>query len=629
MRPGSASQDCTASHSQETPSRAWTHAAVVAAIAFGCYVPSLSSEFVRLDDYQYVIDNPLVRTPSWEGVRRFFVEVMNPSTVAGYYQPLTMLSLCGDAMLSGADADRIEPFIFHLTNVALHAVTAVLVMFLLRSVTGDLKFSMLGALLFAVHPIQVESVAWISQRKTVLATPLAIGSVIAYLQWGRTRKLGALAVSIALYVLANLAKPTVVLLPLILPFLDYWPLRRPLGKCLIEKWPFLLAMALFTWIALVSQSQSEASLRVANVFSGQVMVQWIGLLCYDVVLYLGNLVWPLYLSPVRALPDDLSLSSAPIAVSCLVVICLVGLWLWSRRRAPPLFVGLAAFAILLSPAMGPLQFAASCVSDRFLYLPSIFLLMPLVSACAQAASRYSMRKSVIQVMFGLGIVVMAALCLIQQSVWADSRSLWSRVEEMSPDDPVALSNLAIFDLEEGKLDDALRRVERAVKAAPNDARSLHTLGRVQSRRGHGAKAAALIRKALEIGLGPSQGIGHISLSQALMVTGDDNGSREAFDRGIEFGCTPAIVATDMADFALSVAHRFNQAVYYYRLALKDDPENVATRWNLGTALEATGDSNAALIEYEAVRAIYKKNGEPMPVSLTDALRKLRQKLGRP
>jgi tetratricopeptide (TPR) repeat protein len=629
MRPDSPSSGIAEAHANAQPRRAWVHAAVVAAIAISCYLPSLSSEFVRLDDYQYVIDNPLVRSPTWEGVRRFFVEILNPSTVAGYYQPLTMLSLCGDAILSGADADRVEPFVFHLTNAALHAITAVLVMFLLRSVTGDLIFSMLGALLFAVHPIQVESVAWISQRKTVLATPLAIGSVIAYLQWGRTRKWGVLAISIALYILANLAKPTVVLLPLILPFLDYWPLRRSLKKCLIEKLPFLLAMALFTWIALVSQSQSEASLRVANVFSGQVLVQWIGLLCYDVVLYLGNLVWPLYLSPVRALPGDLSISNPIISLSLLIVVSLTGLWLWSRRRAPPLFVGLAAFAILLSPAMGPLQFAASCVSDRFLYLPSIFVLIPLVSACALAASRYSMRKSVIQAMFGLVIVAMAALCFVQQSVWADSRSLWSRVEEMSPDDPVALSNLAIFDLEEGKLDDALRRVERAVEVAPLDAQSLHTFGRVQSRRGNGAEAAALIRKALEIGLGPSQGIGHVSLSQALMVTGDDDGSREAFDKGIEFGCTPAIAAAGMADFALSVAHRPDLAVYYYRLALKDDPENIATRWNLGTALGAVGDSETALIEYEAVRAIYEKKGEPMPGSLADALRKLKEKLGRP
>ena len=602
-------------------------AVIVAVVAFACYLPSLSSEFVRLDDYQYVIDNERVRSPSWSGIGWFFAEVQNPSTVAGYYQPLTMASLCLDVLLSGADATEIDPFIFHLTNALLHAITAVLVFAFLRSATGNVIYSALAAALFAVHPANVESVAWISQRKTVLATPLAIGSILAYLRWGRAKRSGWLILSIVLYLLANLAKPTVVLLPLVLPFLDKWPLRRPVGRSLVEKWPFAVAMLAFAYVAFVSQSQSEANMGVPNLLDGGVILKWIGLLCYNIMLYLGNLVWPLYLSPVRAVPDSLSLSHPPIALSCLGVIGLIGLWLRAYRSMPSLFVGLAAFAILLSPAMGPIRFVGSCVSDRFLYLPVIFLLVPLVELCRMWSERPIIRPGTLRGMLVLIIAAMGGLAIVQQSVWANSRNLWTHIEIMSPDDPIALSNLAVFDLQEGRIDDALRRAEHAVKVAPGDANSLHALGRVYAQLGRGGEAVELIQKALDVGLGPSQGAGHVALAQALLVGGGDADSRTAFDRALELGCTPSLAASEMGDYALRVARRADEAVHYYQIALNDDPENVVARWNLGTALEFSGRAAEALDQYERVRAAYAKRGDSLPDSLAGAIERLKSRIG--
>lgn len=603
-------------------------AVVIATVAFACYLPSLSSEFVRLDDYQYVIDNELVRSPGWSGIRRFFAEVRNPSTVAGYYQPLTMTSLCVDVLLSGADAERVEPFIFHLTNALLHALTAVLVFTLFRSASGNMLFSALAAALFAVHPANVESVAWISQRKTVLATPLAIGSILAYLRWGSAKRYGWLILSFVLYLLANLAKPTVVLLPLVLLFLDKWPLHRAVGRSLVEKWPFAAGMLAFAYIAFVSQSQSEANMGVPNLMSGAVILKWGGLLCYNVMLYLGNIVWPLYLSPVRSVPESLSLAYPPIALSCLGVIGLMGLWLCAYRTMPSFFVGLAAFAILLSPAMGPIRFVGSCVSDRFLYLPLIFLLLPLVELCKSWSDRQVIRPGILCGIFASAIATMGGLAIVQQSVWANSRNLWTRVEAMSPDDPIALSNLAVFDIQEGRIDDALRRAEHAVDVAPGDANSLHTLGRVYARLGRGGEAVGLIREALEIGLGPSQGAGHVALAQACLADGDNDASRAAFDRALELGCTPALAASEMADFALRVARRPDEAVRYYQIALEDDPDDIVARWNLGTALEFSGRAAEALTQYEIVRAAYAARGDAMPDSLAGAIERLGSKLKR-
>lgn len=596
---------------------------IVAVIAFACYVPTMSSEFVRLDDYQYVIDNPLVRSPSWSGVFQFFAEVRHPSTVAGYYQPLTMTTLCLDAKLSGVDADHVGPFVFHLTNIMLHAVTTVLVLLLIRVATGNLLFSALAAVLFAVHPAQVESVAWISQRKTVLATPLALGAILAYLRTCNTGRKSWLAISFVLYILANLAKPTVLLLPLVLPLLDVWPLKRPVRKSLLEKWPFAMGMVGFGWIAVVSQSQSEAQMGVPNLFNAHIAIRWVGLLCYNAMLYLGNLVWPARLSPIRALPDDLSFSNPVIVLSCLGVIGLIGLWLRAYRAMPSLFMGLAAFVILLSPAMGPIRFFSSCVSDRFLYLPIVFLLLPLADSCSILQQKRLTRPTMLRGAFVLVIAAMSVLSIVQQSVWANSRNLWTRVEDLSPDESTALGNLALFDLQDGKLDDALRRAERAVSIAPQDANARHVLGRIYCRLNRGQEAVEQINKALELGLGSSQGAGHISLAEALLMTGDMPGSDAAFQKAIALGCTPEFATAELGEFALRIVRNSEVAARYYRQLVEHDPDNVVGHWNLGTALESSGRPNEAMAEYERVREIYKQRGEDLPSGLAEAMKKLK------
>ena len=144
------------------------------------YWPTLSASFVRLDDYQYVVHNESVTHPSWANASKFVTEVSKPSTVAGYYHPLTMLSLMLDTAICGEGGP--DPFVYHLTNTILHAIACVLFMFFVRRVVGGVGIPLLIAILFAVHPVQAESIAWISQRKTVLATVFALASLACYLQ---------------------------------------------------------------------------------------------------------------------------------------------------------------------------------------------------------------------------------------------------------------------------------------------------------------------------------------------------------------------------------------------------------------------------------------------------------------
>lgn len=627
----------------DTPSRMFPTLAciAVAVITTLTYLPSLSSDFVRLDDYQYVVDNELVRNPSGSGIRQFFSEISAPSTVEGYYQPLTMASLMLDVLLSGSPAGPIDPFVFHLTNVLLHAATSVLVFLLLHRVVGGVRVPLIFALVFALHPVQVESVAWISQRKTLLATALAVGSLLGYLahasspvtsdvpaaSWVRRRWL---VLALFLYVLANLAKPTVMLLPLVLPLLDRWPLGRRVVASLPEKWPFLIAMIAFGYIAAVSQTSAGqgAGMAIARLSDVDLLTRWLGLLSYNLMLYAGSLVWPIQLSPFRDIPADLSFANGIVVTAVLGTFCLLAIWLASYRRRPSLFVGFGAAAIMLSPALGPVRFMASLVADRFLYLPLIFLIIPLAHLVKRGACRYANRATLIRGAAAIWLLPLLIVTREQQAVWHDSKSLWTRVAQTAPSLDQAPNNLACIALEEARYDDAVAFAEQALHLNPVNSSTLHVLARAYVRAGHPDRALTLLDSALDIGLGPLTGAGHVARAEAYLCMGRDDEAQEACDAAIAHGFPPASCYAAVADAALRFARDNDRAAAFYRRSIEYDPDNVVVRWNYGTALEYAGRGDEALAQYEEVRRQYQQRGIEFPPVLSEAMQRLRRRLDR-
>lgn len=633
-----------------TSPRLYLHASglAVATITLLAYLPTLSSDFVRLDDYQYVVDNELVRDPSWEGVLRFFAEVTHPSTVEGYYQPLTMLSLMLDSMLAGSPVDPIEPFVFHLTNVLLHAVTSVLVLMVLQRIFGGLTVPIVFALIFALHPVQVESVAWISQRKTVLATALAAGSILAFLaassssvsdRTANTQQRRRMAIAFVLYVLANLAKPTVMLLPLVFLLLDYWPLQR-IGRhegrnlwsdvrtCLPEKLPFLLAMILFGYTAAVSQTSAGqgAGMAVAQITSLDLLCRWIGLLCYNLMLYARCIVLPVNLSPFRDVPADLSFSNPAVSLSIAGTLVVLAVTLLSVRRRPAVFVGLAASAILLSLALGPVRFMASLVADRFLYLPLLFLLLPAAELIASAERRFPARGALVRAAAAVWLLPLLVLTRSQQEVWNNSKALWTRVESTAPSLDQAPNNLAYLALEEGRPKEAVAYAQRALALNPSNSSSLHALGRAYVRTRQPELALPVLEQALTIGLGPITGSGYVAKAEALICLGQDAAAEAACRSAIEYGFSAGACYAAVADAALRWARDYDRAAAYFGRAIEAEPENLTYRWNRGTALEAAGRRAEALVEYEEVRRRYQAADVAFPPELAEAMDRLRQQL---
>ncbi len=589
----------TVQHDQSAdPSR---RAVVLAACAlFGAtallYLPTFSHEFVTLDDYQYVVDNEVVRNPSASGVLRFFAEVLEPSTVDGYYQPLTMVSLMFDACLAGEGGRDSLPY--HATNIFLHAANAVLVFVLLRQLFDGFWLPLVMAGVFAAHPVQVESVAWISQRKTVLATLFALASLAAYLRGARGGR-AWLVVSIGLFLLGTLAKPTILLLPAALALFDVWPLRRRLRRTLLEKVPFAVIMIGMGLIAWRSQAASAAALAAPALSGWQGIASWVALLSYNFSLYLGNVFWPMALSPYRALPGSLSLGDAAIVGSVILSFAFVLMMTVSFRRSKPLFVGAMAFGVLLLPALGGIRFSATCVADRFLYLPMVFAILPFAALGRYVLIGRPRQTGTLSLCAVLLLLGLSTRSWLQQGVWRDSRRLWSHVHEIVPGLAKANYELAVACHDEGKFTECRRYAEQALAAEPSNAHTLHMFGRALARTGEPEQAVDAIQQAIAANLGGKAPLGYVSLAEAFLAAGNTQAAEEAMGMAVELGRDEDRVLSKLADASSDIRQDHAMAAAYLRRAVARAPENLEYCYKLAKALRLAGRGREALAEYEA------------------------------
>lgn len=226
---------------------------LILSIVAWAHWPALSARAYCFDDQEYFIDNPLVKSPGLDSAGRFFAEVFEPSTVRGYYQPLTMVSLMLDAAMGGS-AEDLRPF--HRTNLALHVVNSLLLFTLLLQLFNCPWAAALAAALFGAHPLTVEPIAWVSERKTLLAAMFALASLVCYVRYTRTRGRAAYAGVIVAYALALLSKPTSLPLPVIMLLVDYWPLRREMRRSVVEKLPLFAIGAVSAFVTYESQART-------------------------------------------------------------------------------------------------------------------------------------------------------------------------------------------------------------------------------------------------------------------------------------------------------------------------------------------------------------------------------------
>jgi hypothetical protein len=367
-------------------------ALAVAAVTFAAHSPALDARAISFDDDEYLLDNGLVQNPSWDSAKRFLVEVLEPSTVRGYYQPLSMISLMLDYALGGR-ADSLRPF--HRTSLLLHVMNTVLVMVLLYQLIGAVWAAAGAALIFGVHPLAIESVAWIAERKTLLAAFFGLASLVSYVRYARTRSRLSYGVSLAAFVLGLMSKPSVTPLPLLMLLLDFWPLKRLGGgvpdvtsgqpmnsragrpcRSLMEKVPFFVVAGVAAVVTYVSQHRTYGT----TLIYGQSPFGVLLLIGHNVSFYLAKLAWPGELSWFYPYPKPFMLSNPVVLRGVIGTVFLLVMLIVSLRWTRALLTGFLFFVVALLPTMSGVAFMGLVAADRFVYLPMVGILLVLAWA---------------------------------------------------------------------------------------------------------------------------------------------------------------------------------------------------------------------------------------------------------
>ncbi len=467
-------------------------AAGLAAVTLALFSPVRTFQFLGFDDLTYVADNPMVGAGlTGRGFQWAFVSMR-----ASNWHPLTWLSLMADVQMFGP-----EPGPAHLINAAIHAANAALLCWGLGAMTGAVWPGALAAALFAVHPLHVESVAWVAERKDVLSTFFWLLAVGAYLRHVRRPGRWRYLASLLLFALGLLSKPMVVTLPLVLLILDFWPLNRwgraaPAGwtavRLTAEKIPFLVLSAASASVTWAAQSRGGSM----NVMHHPVAVR-LANVPVSCVTYLAKAVWPSSLAalyPYRG--GDLPAWQVAGAVALLAGITVLAASV--SARAPYVPAGWAFFLVTLLPVLGIVQVGIQAVADRYTYVPLTGPFLAAAWGMRDLARRWRLRPAMLAPAAGAVLCLLAFATWRQLPYWRDTVTLFERALSVTSGNWLAHLNLGAAYEKRGQLDEAVGQYHRALAIAPGVGDIHYNLGVALARQGKLTEAADRFREALRL-----------------------------------------------------------------------------------------------------------------------------------
>jgi tetratricopeptide (TPR) repeat protein len=487
---------------------------VLAAITFAVFGQTAGFGFVNYDDDKYVYENPVVaKGLTLKGA----VWALTYGKI-GHWHPLTWLSHMADCLVYGLWAGG-----HHLTNVALHAAAAVLLFLALREMTGSLWRSAFVAAVFAIHPLRVESVAWIAERKDVLSGVFFMLALWAYARYARRPSRGRYAAVALAYALGLLCKNTLVTLPFVLLLLDWWPLHRvkldqtdegrigaaklaaPFWGLVREKIPlFLLSAGSCVATVLVPEKVGDTA-RLP-------FVERIENALVSYVVYLRQMVFPAGLAtPYPNPPNGQPFGQAALAFVLLAVICMVVLACW--KKCPYLLVGWLWYLGMLVPMIGFVQISYYAHADRYTYLPQIGIYAAITWLVAEwQVSRVALGGLM------AGVLALFMICAWQQTAyWQNSETLWTYTLACTTDNDIAQDNLGIVLMQKGKMDAAITCFQQALQIRPDFAEAHDDLGNALLQMGKVDAAITHCQRALQIK--PDDAEACVNLGNALFRKG--------------------------------------------------------------------------------------------------------------
>ena len=558
------------------------------------YNPVNRHPFVNYDDDRYITENPHVHNGlTWRTITWAFT-----ATEQGNWHPLTWLSHALDYQLFHQN-----PAGHHFTSLLIHAANAVLLFLFLMYATRRLGPSLFVAALFALHPINVESVAWVAERKNVLCTFFFFATLIAYCWYARQPDWRRYLVFAGLFVLGLMSKPMVITLPFVLLLLDYWPLGRirggradataaPLSKLVVEKLP-LIALSAASAVITMQAQRAGGAMRSTAQFSLAVRLEN-AVMAY--AMYLWKMIWPSHLSPIYPHPGD-SLAGWQVGTSALVLLAVTAVALKFRARRY-LLTGWLWFLGTLVPVIGLVQVGDQAMADRYAYIPLVGIFIMIAWRIADLADSKQI---------GLVVRVIPAACVLlalsfatnrQLGYWSSNYDLWTHAVAVTGRNFIAQDNLGGALLWLGKTDEAYLHFQAAAEINPLDPMSRSNLGAYLQEHGHMAEAIEKYNRVITLTSDPGLlAATYANLGAAYRKLGEDEKARTSYDQALRLNPNQYNAYLGLGEL-LEKQSRLDDAISNYSKAVELRPTDTGFLL-LGRALERTGRRSEALAAYQA------------------------------
>jgi protein O-mannosyl-transferase len=553
--------------------------------ALAVYAQVGGFDFVNYDDNLYVYQNAHVRA----GLTPGSVKWALTSAVVGNWTPVTMLSHLLDVQLFGMSSGM-----HHLVNVVFHTLSAVLLFLLLRRATGGLAISAFVAFVFALHPLHVESVAWVSERKDVLSGFFWFLALYGYVRYTERPSSGRFLLVEAPFCLGLMSKPMIVTFPFTLLLLDIWPLRRTQWpKTVSEKLPLIALCAGASAIAYFVQKSAGAvtaiplATRTVNVF-------------ISYVTYIGQTLWPTRLACYYPYPQ--SIRAWPAAAACAVLLAVSALAAWAWRMRPYLAVGWFWFLGTLVPVIGLVQVGTQAHADRYMYIPMVGLLLMLAWGAADLVKKWPRTKPAIAAAAVVSCAACMALAWKQASYWQNSETLFQHAIEVTQDNWVAEFDLGTYLNTMGRGADAIPHFETALRIKPDDARVQDGLGASLASLGDCTAAVPHFEAALRARPGLAKA--SYNLGYCLAISGDDAAAIPLFEAAIRAQPGFADAHFRLGMSLSKIPGRAPDAIREYEAVLRLTPDDAKAHVRLGELLASVGRTQEAIAHLEAAQRIH-------------------------
>jgi protein O-mannosyl-transferase len=534
--------------------------AVSAALFFGTllvFSRGMSNDFVNYDDPEYVTNNPHVQAGPMPGGIRWAAT----TGAAANWHPLTWISHMVDCAVFEDD-----PRGHHAVSIVWHALNAILVFLLFQRLTNGFWLSAFSAALFAWHPLRVESVAWIAERKDVLSGFFGLVTLGAYVLYAQQRSTKWYWISLGSFALGLLCKPMLVSLPFVMLLLDLWPLQRLRSAPPLEKVPFFLLAAGSCAITLVVQ-RAGGSISTVLPLSGRIANAFVAILGY-----LKKFFWPVDLAVLYPHPGFWPATTVVAAILFVVLVTIAVLGQFRTR--PWLAIGWLCFVIMLLPVLGFVQVGLHYMADRYTYLPILGLQLALLPLFAK-------NSGVIPAVAAIGILTGCVWQTWNQlGVWKNSFTLFDHALAVTHNNYLAYNNRGLAFDRTGRLDDAIADYKQSLAINPHYAEASNNLGQALTERGRPRDGIEMFRAALKAN--PNLIEAHNNLGNALA---DDGKPAEALPHyDFVLAREPWNVdALNNSGIALSMTGRYEEAIARLQKALQLAPDNVNAQRNLAKA----------------------------------------------